>query len=126
MSSTGLAEELRRIRGIRGVSLRDVEKATDISNAYLSQLENGNATKPSPHILHKLAEFYDIPYLSLMRAAGYLRQSQTTGEEPSAPTSIQTLLMSAKLTDEETEKVADFIQFLRIQSKKGKGSDRRK
>ena len=72
MSAMGLAEQLRRIRMVKKVSLREVEKATRISNAYLSQLESGNATNPSPHILHKLAEFYGVPYTSLMKTAGYL------------------------------------------------------
>ena len=49
MSTMGLAEQLRRIREVKNVSLREVEKATGISNAYLSQIESGNATNPSPH-----------------------------------------------------------------------------
>ena len=40
-----LADKLAQIRKLKGVSLRQVEAATDISNAYLSQLENGSATQ---------------------------------------------------------------------------------
>ena len=44
------------------MKLRDVEKASDkeISNAYLSQLETGKIEKPSPHVLHALAEVYRV------------------------------------------------------------------
>ena len=56
MSAMGLAEELQRVRKVKNASLREVERATGISNAYLSQLEGGDATNPSPHILQKLAE----------------------------------------------------------------------
>ena len=55
--SNKLADELKRIRGIRHVSLRKVEKETGVSNAYLSQLERGEAKNPSPSKLHLLAEF---------------------------------------------------------------------
>ena len=121
MSAMGLAEQLRRIRMVKKVSLREVEKATRISNAYLSQLESGNATNPSPHILHKLAEFYGVPYTSLMKTAGYLEETpQEAGNGSQAPTSIQAVLMAAKLTDEETAMVADYIEYLRSRQKKGK------
>ena len=34
-----LGKELRRVRNLKGLSLRQVEGKTGISNAYLSQLE---------------------------------------------------------------------------------------
>jgi transcriptional regulator with XRE-family HTH domain len=120
MSAMGLAEQLRRIRIVKDVSLREVEKVTGISNAYLSQLESGNATNPSPHILHKLAEFYGVPYTSLMKTAGYLEETQEAENGSPALTSIQAVLMAAKLTDEETAMVADYIEYLRSRQKKGK------
>lgn len=112
-----LAEELRRIRGVRSASLREVEKATGISNAYLSQLEHGEATNPSPNILYKLAEFYKVPYESLMEAAGYLRKSagKDGGKRPSG---IQAALMTADLSGEESNLVAQYIEFLRSQRKR--------
>jgi HTH-type transcriptional regulator, competence development regulator len=114
--TTSLAEELRRIRGIRSASLRQVEKATGISNAYLSQLEHGDATNPSPNILYKLAEFYNVPYESLMTAAGYLKTSErASGKRPSG---IQAALMTADLTDEESKVVAEYIEFVRSQRKR--------
>lgn len=111
-----LAEELRRIRGIKNVSLREVDKATGISNAYLSQLERGNATNPSPSILYKLAQFYNVPYESLMESAGYLKKSITG--KTRKPSALQAALMSANLTDEESQMVAQYIEFLRTQRKK--------
>lgn len=113
MSASTLAEELRRIRGIKNISLREVEKATKISNAYLSQLESGNATNPSPHILYKLAQFYGVPYETLMKAAGYLKKDKEVKNNMSIPVSIQAALMTANLTDDESREVADFIKFVR-------------
>ena len=120
MGAMRLAEQLRRVRMVKNASLRDVEKATGISNAYLSQLESGNATNPSPHILHKLAQFYEVPYTSLMQTAGYLEEAQAAENESSVPTSIQAVLMAAKLTEEETAMVVDYIEYLRSRQKKEK------
>ena len=56
-----LGQYLASIRNDRGLSLREVEKATEkvVSNAYLSQIEELDQIKmPSPNILHALAELY--------------------------------------------------------------------
>lgn len=113
-----LAEELRRIRGIHGVSLRDVEKATGISNAYLSQLERGEATNPSPNKLYKLAQYYKVPYESLMDAAGYMKKTTTGRGQAKKVGAIHAALMSADLSDEESKLVAQYVEFLRSQRQK--------
>lgn len=115
--SSKLAEELRRIRGIRNVSLRKVEEATGISNAYLSQLERGEAKSPSPSKLHSLAEFYGVPYESLMEAAGYLAEKPFHEGAKQSISATQAALMSADLNKEEQEMVAKYIGFLRSQRK---------
>lgn len=119
-----LAKYLREIRAVRGKSLRAVEDATGISNAYLSQLERGDATKPSPDKLLELAKFYEVPYTDLMRAAGYLQRvalrttASSTPPPPERLSALQAALMSAPLTPEEEEAVVKYIQFLRFQNKK--------
>jgi hypothetical protein len=44
---------LADLRTAKGLSLREVEEASDkaVSNAYLSQFENGKIKKPSPNVL---------------------------------------------------------------------------
>lgn len=41
-----------------GMTLREVETATGISNAYLSQLENGKIKRPSFDVVEKLHNLY--------------------------------------------------------------------
>ncbi len=114
-----LAEELRRTRETKGFSLREVEKVTKISNAYLSQLEHGNASNPSPKILHKLADFYNVPYESLMDAAGYLINEPKTNKKAGwRPSAKQAALMSEDLNDAEYKLLIQYIDFLRSQRKK--------
>lgn len=49
-----MIEKLRQIRKQRGLTLRQVEEMTGISNAYLSQLETGKIKKPSHHVVQIL------------------------------------------------------------------------
>ncbi len=51
---------LKLCRKIKGLSLRDVEAETGISNAYLSQLETGKIKEPSFSIIIRLCKFYKI------------------------------------------------------------------
>jgi len=67
---------LRTIRKQRGLSLKKVEKAAEVSNAYLSQLERGRRNPPHPDILKKLARVYEVPVNDLLAAAGYLDEGK--------------------------------------------------
>jgi len=69
---------LADLRTAKGLSLRQVEEATDkaVSNAYLSQLEKGKIRKPSPNVLHSLAAVYGASYEGLMEKVGYLLPSK--------------------------------------------------
>jgi transcriptional regulator with XRE-family HTH domain len=111
-----LGEGLRLARNLRKLSLRDVEKATGISNPYLSQLENDQIKKPSPFFLHKLATLYGVDYELLMEAAGYVeRKDKATGSPQTLAGAA--LFSTAKLSSDEEQQLAQYLQFLRSQSK---------
>ena len=108
-----LGEYLTTLRVAKKLSLRDVEEATDntVSNAYLSQLEHGKITKPSPNVLHSLASVYGAPYELLMEKAGYV-------------TAVKERLKSSKhgrvatfannnLSPEEEEELLRYLAYLR-------------
>jgi HTH-type transcriptional regulator, competence development regulator len=111
-----LGEALRRIRLVAGRTLRDIETSTGVSNAYLSQLENGTTKNPSPQVLYKLSAAYGVPYESLMELAGHLRPSPNAASQRMG--ALQAALMSAHLTPEEEARVAEFIGFLRSQRRR--------
>ena len=102
---------LADLRTAKGLSLREVEEATGkaVSNAYLSQLENGRIKKPSPNVLHSLAGVYTVPYESLMEKAGYLLPSEN------GPGRRKRLAAFAidDLTAEEEEELLKYLAFLR-------------
>ncbi len=111
-NTPSLGEYLRMLRARDGLTLRVVEDATSISNAYLSQLETGKITKPSPHILHSLAEFYGVAYEVLMEKAGYINRA--SGEQSSRARSGR-LAASAlgELTREEEDQLLRYLTFIR-------------
>jgi transcriptional regulator with XRE-family HTH domain len=67
-------EYLRTLRKQRGLTLKQVQKAAQVSNAYISQIERGLRNPPHPEILHRLAKVYEVPARDLLVAAGYLRE----------------------------------------------------
>jgi transcriptional regulator with XRE-family HTH domain len=102
---------LADLRTAKGLSLRDVEEATGkaVSNAYLSQLENGRIKKPSPNMLHSLAEVYAVPYEALMEKAGYLLSSADGGGRRKR----LAVFAIEDLTAEEEEELLKYLAFLR-------------
>jgi len=103
---------LADLRTAKGLSLRDVEEASErsVSNAYLSQLENGKIKKPSPNVLHTLAKIYSVAYEALMEKAGYLLPEH---EEASGQRARLAAFSIDDLTAEEEEELLKYLAFLR-------------
>jgi transcriptional regulator with XRE-family HTH domain len=107
-----LGDLLGDLRRAKGLSLRQVEEASDraVSNAYLSQLEKGKIQKPSPNVLHRLAEVYAVPYEALMERAGYLLPSDG---EPKGRRRRLAAFAIDDLTAEEEEELLKYLAFIR-------------
>lgn len=71
ISNIELGHYLKNIREQLKYSTHDVNKLCDISQSYISLMENGKR-KPSPMILKKLAFIYNLDYLDLYEKAGYI------------------------------------------------------
>jgi transcriptional regulator with XRE-family HTH domain len=106
-------EFIQAARNKLGLSLRAVEEATGISNAYLSQLEQGKIKRPSPGILYKLSDVYKVPYADLFRLVGY----------PLPNTSIETKSATlasriGPITQDEEESLIEYLEFLRSRNQR--------
>jgi transcriptional regulator with XRE-family HTH domain len=112
-----LGGELSRLRKLRGWSLRDVEDKTKkrVSNSYLYQLENDTVKEPSPNILFALANLYGASYAELLQLAGFVVPEAKKGTTRNRNS---VAFNAMYLTEDEEERVLDFVEFLR--SKKGK------
>ncbi|GEM50039.1 helix-turn-helix domain-containing protein [Deinococcus cellulosilyticus] len=105
-----LGEELRKTRKQHGFTLKDVEKETGISNAYLSQLETGKIDRPAPDKLYQLAQMYRINFNDLMVKAGHIRKRSDLPEDH--PQLVGTALSAEKLTPEEEKALLMYLKHI--------------
>jgi len=57
---TPLGARIRQLREERGISLKDMAQALNISSAYLSALEHGRRGKPTGFLLHRMIAFFNV------------------------------------------------------------------
>jgi HTH-type transcriptional regulator, competence development regulator len=116
-----LGHTLKEARELMPYTLRQVEEATGISNAYLSQLENDKIKSPSANILYKLAVTYNVKLNSLLIAAGIIEKADRT--ESSKEINNEWLNRLAFYADDFTEKqqneVLEYIKFMKFKNKNG-------
>jgi transcriptional regulator with XRE-family HTH domain len=110
-----LSNFLRTARERKGLTLRAVEQATGVSNAYLSQLESGKIKQPSPVVLHKLSQLYGVSYADAMRFAGYPVPGVNKREQHAAKTSGP----FADLTEEEEAELTEYLAFICTRRRRG-------
>ena|ERR1700733_7807454 len=115
-----LGKYLASIRADRRMTLRQVEEATnkEVSNAYLSQIENEKILKPSPNVLHSLAEIYSVSYELLMQLAGYIAAVSRNRGEGERHGRLATFAEHNLTPDEETE-LMQYLQFIRNRKSHG-------
>ncbi|MPS86790.1 helix-turn-helix transcriptional regulator [Enterobacter sp.] len=109
---------LKNLRGSTTMSLRDVEEATEkeVSNAYLSQLENGKIAKPSPNVLHHLSRVYNVQYSVLMEKAGYISPNSSRDDKEKHGRAATFAIDN--LSNDEEKELLKYLNYYRMQ--KGK------
>jgi transcriptional regulator with XRE-family HTH domain len=117
VNTGNLGAYLKSQRSRMELSLRQVEELTDkeISNAYLSQLENGGIKNPSPNILYTLASVYDVEYEGLMRRAGYIVNSGQHNDEQKHGKAATNAIEN--LSSEEEAALLEYLEFIRRKKK---------
>jgi len=104
-----LGKTLKEARELIPLTLRQVEDAVGISNAYLSQLENDKIKKPSANVLYKLSTLYNIELNTLLAAAGIIEESTEAKSKL-----LNSVALSAKeLTASEEQQLLTYLKFLR-------------
>ncbi|MBK9097501.1 MAG: helix-turn-helix transcriptional regulator [bacterium] len=106
--------DIKNMRESKRLTLRDVERETEISNAYLSQLESDKVKQPSPLMLYKLAQLYEVPYETLMEKVGYpIPKGNITIDKRSMSTQSR----FGNLTKKEEQELLEYLDFLRSKKK---------
>lgn len=57
---TPLGAKIRELREARGISLKDMASALNVSSAYLSALEHGRRGRPTGFLLHRMIAFFNV------------------------------------------------------------------
>ena len=112
-AKSSLGQYLASIRKDRGLTLREVEERTkkQVSNAYLSQIENAKIEKPSPNILNALADLYEISFERLMEMAGYMMPTSARGADERHGRAAT--FAEHNLTHDEEEELMRYLEFIR-------------
>jgi len=95
-----LGQVIRTQRQLAKLSLRDLAGLTDVSNAYLSQVERG-MHEPSVRVLRAIAEALDVPADALLREAGLF--DKDSGEPADAVSPEAAIRADRSLTDAQKE-----------------------
>lgn len=116
MEAKEFGEYLKDIRKERGLTIRQIETYSGVSNSYLSQLENGKKGIPSPTILKKLSKALKVDYNLLMIKAGHLENNEKIIAEDHELLKVikeHNLKYKGKvLTSEQKEQVEKMLQIL--------------
>jgi transcriptional regulator with XRE-family HTH domain len=72
---TPFGARLRELRAQRGVTLKELAAALQVSAAYLSALEHGQRGKPSAGLVHQVNEFFGLIWDDAEELARLARQS---------------------------------------------------
>jgi len=70
---------MKELRNKAGLSQRNLEKLSNISNAEISRIETGDRKKPSPLSLKAIAPHLGVSYTEIMQKAGYIEEVISRG-----------------------------------------------
>lgn len=116
MEAKEFGKYLNEVRKEKGLTIRQIETYSGVSNSYLSQLENGKKGIPSPSILKKLSKALKVDYNSLMIKAGYLDENEkiTVNETELADLMKEETVnyKGRKLSKEEIDQINKMMELL--------------
>ncbi len=115
MSSLGIT--LKDARKNVGLTLRQVEEMTEISNAYLSQLENDKIKNPSVNILSKLSSLYKVSLKTLLSNAKMIDKKEAEQEEINLSFAQKIAFRAEDLSENEREDVLRYLEFIKSRKK---------
>ena len=91
---------IRTQRNLADLSLRQLAAMTNVSNAYLSQIERG-LHQPSVKVLRSIADALNLSGEALLSRAGMATPEKEQAQDATATETA--ILADAKLTDEERQ-----------------------
>lgn len=105
---TPFGERLRALRAGRGVTLKEMAAALQVSSAYLSALEHGHRGRPTDGLIHQICGYFgliwdDAEALQRLAEISHPRVTiDTAGLSPTATKLAHRLAKKIAALDEET------------------------
>lgn len=103
MTAIEFGSYLKRLREKAELTIRQVEIKANISNSYLSLLENGKRGIPKPSILKKLAPVYKVAYEELLKAAGIIEIDGFVYTPPEDTTPLENFVKEFSVMDKDQQ-----------------------
>jgi len=98
-----LGEYIRLQRQMADLSLRQLAELTNVSNAYLSQIERG-LHQPSLRVLRSIAQALNVSADTLLFQAGLIDAAEGSSGEAEKPADTEAVIMNdPDLTSEERD-----------------------
>jgi transcriptional regulator with XRE-family HTH domain len=110
-ATSSLGQRLRQVREHAGWSLRDLESRSGLKSGYLSQLEQGKITHPSPSILRRVADAYQLRFQDVLVWAGYASE-ESADIPPNQAVALSTVSALGDPSDEELETLKAIVDVL--------------
>ena len=114
---TPFGQRLRDLRRQRGVTLKAMAQALQVSSAYLSALEHGRRGRPSQVLVHQICAYFNIIWdeaeelQQLARVSHPKVSVDTSGLNPEA-TELANLI-SQKIRKLPQDKIESLLKILR-------------
>ena len=100
-----LGSFIKTQRQVANLSLREMARMTDVSNAYLSQIERG-LHQPSVRVLRSVADALNVSAETLLSQAGLLDENDAdegAEPEPGPARTVAAILADPTLTPDQRE-----------------------
>ncbi len=97
----------------KGYSIRKLAELAEISHTEVKRIEDGMRKQTSPQVLRSIATALNCPYEDLMAAAGYIDEPAVDADA----TAVAGIQNADDLSQEEIDKVNEYIAFLKSQRK---------
>jgi transcriptional regulator with XRE-family HTH domain len=108
-----LAEFLSEARASSGMSLREVERATGVHNAHLSQIEKGRIDRPDVGLLWQLSQLYEVDLLTLMELAGHVVNGSVRDDASARSVASAAMRAVGNLSPSDQAKALAFLHRFR-------------
>jgi transcriptional regulator with XRE-family HTH domain len=106
----GLGSKIRGLREEIGMSQAHLASQAELSQGYLSQIENGEVQNPSASVLFRLAQSLHVDPRALLEAAGYKEGLGANGGEFETPVDPDLLRFLSRIPMSQQR---DLLSFLR-------------